>query len=703
MAFYRGRIGADLNKPAFGVEDVFDPTNNNGSPYYVLTSAFGWDPYRLPTYDLQELITDYGITNQSYFQSYPADYDEVDDDFGGVDRTFGNTDASYYTVAEAEGQYLYDSTTPPTFTVTSPYTHTTPTVTTTRDVGEERSYTATANSHLVTEYVIGNQPSDTVSTGAMGADVQIINDYTLAYRDTRTAVVIANGSSTQFHINESSVNNYAYSHQDDEYGSSLFLNTAVSAKCVGINVTVYNAITNQVMSRNTTMPSTRSADGGFVWNTAEQAIWGGNHLIGVTTTSGLAFQSGTRIEFEFYIHTYKDRGANLDITNLYDITLNSGSAGSNPSIQISKKSNPGNNKGAPMGSAVSATVIWPYALYTFNVNTSNHKPKAWTNILGYSWIEDSHAYKSAQYPIKTVNVVIRDSNGNISPVGYNITRPALDGVHGYRNGITSASDNVDPSVIVQFTNDQLSPGMTIDLEVEYDILIDNNAGVDWSSYFDAYVSDISGDVPKLRVLGKGTSAGQQLGIDAGVGVPHGMNINVSFYRVNAFTSSGHGVQQVVNAGHDPLSFGYSLGNTVPTYGCYQIDVVVKDQNGQNVTSQCTVTRPPLDVYGYYDASQGIIVLKNDGSVIAYNWTVEVTERYQTYTDIGANQDITADYTWTEEYIDSSNPELGVYLIVRKNGTQVGPPDNLYMRTRYFWDLDAGGLPIVVLLNQNFYR
>ena len=94
---------------------------------------------------------------------------------------------------------------------------------------------------------------------------------------------------------------------------------------------------------------------------------------------------------------------------------------------------------------------------------------------------------------------------------------------------------------------------------------------------------------------------------------------------------------------------------------------------------------------------------NDGSGLPYDWEVQVTEKYNTYRDLGLNQDITSDYTFTEEYIDSSSPELGVFVVVTRNGGVTGPPNNTYMRTRYFWDLDPGGLPIVVLLNQNFYR
>ena len=131
-------------------------------------------------------------------------------------------------------------------------------------------------------------------------------------------------------------------------------------------------------------------------------------------------------------------------------------------------------------------------------------------------------------------------------------------------------------------------------------------------------------------------------------------------------------------------------------------MVVRNENGQNRTNQCLITLPPQDFYSYYDVSQPIGLTLTNGDAIPYNWTVDVTNKHQIYTDIGANQDITSDYTWTEEYINPNNYSQGVYLVVRKNGTQVGPPNNLYMRTRYFWDLDPGGLPIVVLLNQNFY-
>jgi hypothetical protein len=130
---------------------------------------------------------------------------------------------------------------------------------------------------------------------------------------------------------------------------------------------------------------------------------------------------------------------------------------------------------------------------------------------------------------------------------------------------------------------------------------------------------------------------------------------------------------------------------------------VKNASNQNVTSQCTVNRPPLDIYGYYDVAQGVFVTKSDGSGLPYNWTVEIEEHYNTYRDLGLNQDITADYNWSEEYINPSNPALGVFLKVEKIGASVGPPNNTYMRTRYYWDLDPGGLPLIVLLNQNFYR
>lgn len=700
MAFYRGRVGADLTQPAFGKEEEWDPVANNGSPYFLLEPAFGWDPYRLPTYDLQELITDYGITNESYTQTYPVDYVETNDNFSGVDKSFGTTDPSYYALSPAPVGYTYDATTPISFSVTSPYQLQNPTYTTTRDIGQEQSWSITSPGHNTTQIELVGQPTDTVSNAAFGGETRIINDYTLAYNETRTGWITANGTSTAFVFTDA-ISSYTSGHQDDEYGSSLYLNQAVSPKCVGVNITVYSALTNEVLSRNVTLPSSRSADAGLVWNTSEQAIWGGTAAIGVTTTGGLAFGSGTKIKFEFYLHTYEDRNANNDITNLFDITYTAGTASTLPKVTLSKKANPGAGKGAPMGSDIDGTVTWPYVFYTFDNNLSGHHPKTLTNIYGYSWINDAYAYKAAQNPVKTVNVVVRQSDGSVSPVGYNITRPTQDSVYGYYNGLTSANGPVSRAVVIDFTSGQLNPGMTVDLEVTYDKLADTNAGIDWTSYYNAYINDVDTSQPKLRVLGNGSNPIAPVG----AGVPNGAIINCNFYSTKDKIQSGHGVTTLAAnpALHDPVNFGYSLGNTVPTYGCYQIDVTVRDASNQNVTSQCTVTRPPLDIYGYYDAIQGVVVTKNDGSGIPYNWTVEVNEHYNTYRDLGLNQDITADYNWSEEYIDSGNPELGVFLKVEKIGASVGPPNNTYMRTRYFWDLDPGGLPIVVLLNQNFYR
>ena len=701
MAFYRGRVGADLTQPAFGKEEEWDPVANNGSPYFQMDPAIGWDPYRLPTYDLQELITDYGITNESYSQTYPVDYVETNDNFSGVDKSFGTTDPSYYSLNAAPSGYTYDATTPITFTVTSPYQLQNPTYTTTRDVGTERSWSVTSNSHNVTQIELVGQPGGTVSSAAIGGDTRIINDYNLQYRDTRTATVIANGSATNFYINESSVNNYAYSHQDDEYGSNLYLNQAVSAKCNQITVTVYNAITNAVMSKIVGLPSTRSADGGYIWNTAEQAIWGGSHYIEVKQTNGQPFMNGTRIEFEFDIMTWQDRNANNDITNLFNISYTAGTSSANPKVNLSKKANPGAGKGAPMGCDLDGTVIWPYAVYTFNNNLSGHYPKAFTNISGYSWINDAYAYKAAQYPVKTINVVVRQANGNVSPMGYSITRPIQDSIFGYYNGLTSATSSVSSAVQINFTSGQLAPGMTVDLEVTYDKFANTGANVDWTSYYNAYINDVDTSQPKLRVLGNGSNPIAPVN----AGVPNGAVINCNFYSTKDKIQSGHGVTTLAAnpSLHDPINFGYSLGNTVPTYGCYQIDVTVRNASNADVTSQCTVTRPPLDIYGYYDAVQGVVVTMNDGSGIPYNWTVTVNEHYNTYRDLGLNQDITADYNWSEEYINPSNPPLGVFLKVEKVGGVTGPPNNTYMRTRYYWDLDPGGLPLVVLLNQNFYR
>lgn len=700
MAFYRGRVGADLDQPAFGKEEEWDPVANNGNPYFQMDPAIGWDPYRLPTYDLQELITDYGITNESYSQSYPVDYVETNDDFSGVDKSFGTTDPSYYSLNAAPSGYTYDSTTPITFTVTSPYQLQNPTYTTTRDVGSERTWSVTSNSHNVTQIELVGQPGGTVSSAAIGGETRIINDYTLAYKETRTGWITANGSATFFYFTDS-MSSYMSDHQDDEYGSALYLNQAVSPKCVGINITVYNALTNQVMSKITTMPSTRSADSGFVWNTSEQAVWGGTALIGVKNTNGQPFMNGTQIKFEFYMHTYKDRNANLDITNLFNISYTEGTATALPRVNLSKKANPGRYKGAPMGSDLDGTVVWPYAVYTFNNNLSGHNPKAFTNISGYSWINDAYAYKAAQYPVKTVNVVVRQANGNVSPVGYNITRPIQDSIFGYYNGLTSATSSVSSAVQINFTSGQLSPGMTVDLEVTYDKFANTGANVDWTSYYNAYINDVDTSQPKLRVLGNGSNPIAPVN----AGVPHGVNINCNFYSTKSSILSLDGLSTLASnpSLHDPVNFGYSLGNTVPTYGCYQLDVTVKNASNQNVTSQCTVNRPPLDIYGYYDVAQGVFVTKSDGSGLPYNWTVEIEEHYNTYRDLGLNQDITADYNWSEEYINPSNPALGVFLKVEKIGASVGPPNNTYMRTRYYWDLDPGGLPLIVLLNQNFYR
>ena len=700
MAFYRGRIGADLTQPAYGVEDTWNPVSNNGSPYFVPTPAVGWDPYRLPTWDLQEVISDYGITNESYSQTYPVDYVETNDNFYGVDTTFGTTDPSYYALNPAPAGYTYDATTPITFTVTSPYQLQNPTYTTTSDVGSERTWSVVSNSHNVTQIELVGQPGGTVSSAAIGGETRIINDYTLAYKETRTGWVTANGTATAFYFTDS-ISSYMSDHQDDEYGSALYLNQAVSPKCVGINITVYNAITNEVMSKTTTMPSTRSADGGFVWTTSEQAIWGGTANIGVKNTNGQPFMSGTQIKFEFLMHTYKDRNANFDITDQFNITYTAGTATALPKVNLSKKANPGKNKGAPMGCDLDGTVIWPYAVYTFNNNLSGHNPKAFTNVSGYSWINDAYAYKAAQYPVKTVNVVVRQANGNVSPMGYSITRPIQDSIFGYYNGLTSASSSVSSAVIIDFTSGQLSPGMTVDLEVTYDKFADTGANIDWTSYYDAYINDVDTASPKLRVLGNGSNPIAPVN----AGVPHNAVINCNFYSTRDLIPSGHGVTTLAANPllHDPVNFGYHLGNTVPTYGCYQIDVTVKNASNQNVTSQCTVTRPPLDIYGYYDAAQGVVVTKTDGSGIPYNWTVDVTEHYNTYRDLGLNADITSDYTFTEEYIDPNNKALGIYVKIEKIGGVTGPPNNTYVRTRYFWDLDPGGLPLVVLLNQNFYR
>jgi hypothetical protein len=700
MAYYRGRIGADLTKPAFGVEDVWDPVANNGSPYFVLEKAFGWDPYRLPTYDLQEIISDYGITNETYTQTYPVDYVTTNDDFTGQDISFGATDPSWYSLTPAPNGYTYDTTTPITFTVTSPYELQNPTETTSRAASTERTWNIISNSHTVTTIELVNPPSNAVTSAAIGGDTRIIQDRTLAYKETRYATVICLGSSTGFTINESSVNNYGSGHDADEYGSFLFENFDVSARCSDIRVTVTSAITGGTMNYTLIKPSPRSVDGGYVWNSAEQAIHGGSNVITVRTPSGLPFSSGTRIDFEFDIQTFDDRNANNDITHLYDITYVKGTTTANPEVRLSKKANPGRNQGAPKGCQIDGTVVWPYSVYTFNNNLSGHNAKALTNISGYSWITDTHEYLSYQYPVKTINVVVRQSNGNVSPMGYSITRPAV-GPGGYYNGLSTPSSNVSSAVQINFTSGQLEPGMTVDLEVTYDKLANTNAGIDWSTYYNAAINDVDTASPKLRVYGNGSNPVAP----SFSGVPHGMTINCNFYSTTDNVASGHGVTTLAanTALHDPINFGYSLGNTLPTYGCYEITTVVRNGSGQNKTSLTTTQLPPLDVYGYYDASQGVIVTMNDGSGLPYDWEVQVTEKYNTYRDLGLNLDITSDYTFTEEYIDSNNPALGVFVVVTRNGGVTGPPNNTYMRTRYFWDLDPGGLPIVVLLNQNFYR
>lgn len=700
MAFYRGRIGADLT-PAFGKEEEWDPVNNNGSPYFLLDPAIGWDPYRLPSYVLQELVTDYGILDQTYVETVDVPSVQVDDTHTGTDILYGTTDSSYWDIPASPATYLYDDTNPVTFTVTSPYTLQNPTEKFTHAFSDDRTWSATSNSHTVTTFNLGNAPSGAVTNAAIGGNTRIINDFSLANSGSQVYQFTQTGSFTSFVITENNIFSYGSGHKKTEYGSSKFLNQDISAKCYQIVVTCTDGITNADIPLSVTYPSKRSVDDGYIWNSGEQAAHGGSNAIGVTTIYGTPIPVDSVLRLEFKLRTYKDRGANQDVTSAYNITYVAGTQTDQPKVVLSKKSNPGVGQGAPKGYKLDGDVAFPFVLFAIDNTINNHSPKAWTNVNGKSWVEDPDWYKSAQYPVKSISVLLKYANGNIFADNIDVTRPLQDGKFGYYNGVTSANAGPSDLVQVEIASGQIDIGMTVELTVEYDRYRDNNAGVDWTSYFDAFVSDINGAEPKLRVLGNGSSPL----VPSGAGVPHGMAINVQFHRSNGEIPSGHGRTILVNDPnlHDPINFARSLGITTPTYGCYQMNVTVKDENGNNKNSLVDITLPPLDAAGYYLTEQGVLVEMKDGSGVPHNWTVRIAEKHQTYRDLGLNADITADYTWSVEYIDSSDPELGVFLKVRKNGTQVGPPSNTYMRVRYDWPLDPGGLPIIVLLNQNFYR
>lgn len=706
MTYYKGFVGGVVLP--YGVEDTWYPVDNNLGTHFDLTTVPGWYDPQAPIPLLHELIQNHTLSQQSFTQTYQVDSFLKTTNLVGSDidhaNTFGNN-ASYFALpAFPSGKYL-DNSSGFGVQITSDYTHTTPTHTSTHSGTYTGSYSDDAVGRTTKTYNLTNAPSNTQQSASIPKNWTVRTDWNLAYKDTRRATIYANGSTAGWYFTDTE-SSYNYQHSSNKYGQYLGKGIIVPPKCTQINVTVYNPYNNQVMARTVTYPSRRSPDNGYIWNTSEQTRFGGNPVIYVRQTNGQVLAQGTRIDFEFVIHTFQDRNLNQDITSNYIVSYLAGTPSLYPRVSFSLRSSApygATGDGPYDGCEIQGDVVWPVRRFNHGYpGFSGHQGRTWNNILGQP-SSNFNARYAADKPVKSIVVTIRNPDGSISPLGRTITRPAADPNHGYLNGVPYPISGTDEVLVDYSSSGSVVENSYVEIAVTYDLLVKNNANIDWSSYYTAVIDSGDTSNPKLWVTSNGSV------FPAGQGVPYGVDIQPVYRLSDKEITAGHGKSTIVSQNlHDADAYSEYIGGvdglgTINgnTYGCYNTSVIVRNAAGQNVTSQTTYVPPVTEQYGFYSTNLPFTITKTNGDPIPHDWTVEVTESHNLFQDTGANINITNQYTFNKApRYDANGNQIGYYLVVQDvGGLGLGPWKGSRMRARYEWPQYYGGMPLIILLGQ----